>query len=128
MYPMPGQCPVCGDALSVTRLHCRHCDTAIEGHFSLGRLAQLNAEQIHFVETFIRSEGTLKRVEKELGISYPTVRSRLKEVIRAMGFEVVSDYDGENTSLTEQERHEILDQLYRGELSSEEALSLLKQG
>ncbi len=113
--------------MSVTRLHCRHCDTGIEGHFSLGRLAQLNAEQIHFVETFIRSEGTLKRVEKELGISYPTVRSRLKEVIRAMGFEVVSDYDDENTSLSEQERHEILDQLYRGELSSEEALSLLKQ-
>lgn len=128
MYPMPGQCPVCGEALHVTRLHCRHCDTALEGHFSLGRLAHLNAEQIHFVETFIRCEGTLKRVEKELGISYPTVRARLKEVIRAMGFEVLSDYDDENTALTEGERHEILDQLYRGELSSEEALSLLKQG
>lgn len=128
MYPMPGQCPVCGEALHVTRLHCRHCDTALEGHFSLGRLAHLNAEQIHFVETFIRCEGTLKRVEKELGISYPTVRARLKEVIRTMGFEVLSDYDDENTALTEGERHEILDQLYRGELSSEEALSLLKQG
>ena len=127
MYPMPGHCPVCGETLEVTRLHCRHCDTALEGHFTLGRLSRLNAEQIHFVETFIRCEGTIKRVEKELGISYPTVRSRLKEVIRAMGFEVLSDYaDEAHDTLSEEDRSAILDQLYSGELTSEEALALLR--
>ena len=124
MYPMPGHCPVCGDTFAVTRLHCRSCDTSIEGHFALGRLSRLNAEQLHFVETFIRCEGTIKRVEKELGISYPTVRSRLKEVIRSLGFEVVSDY-AESELLSEEERSAILDQLSKGMITSEEALAML---
>lgn len=128
MYPMPGHCPVCGDTLHVTRLHCANCDTSIEGHFALGRLSRLNADQIHFVETFIRAEGTLKRVEKELGISYPTVRARLEDVIRAMGFEVVGDYAQQSTGLSEAERSQVLDQLARGQITSDEALDLLRGG
>nr|MBN1229444.1 DUF2089 domain-containing protein [Anaerolineae bacterium] len=127
MYPMPGNCPVCGETLEVSRMNCLQCGTSIEGHFSLGKLWRLNAEQIFFVETFIRCEGTIKRVEKELGISYPTVRSRLKDVIRAMGFEVISDYvDRSSTRLSEEERSAILDRLYKGEISSEEALEMLR--
>lgn len=128
MYPLPGNCPVCGQDLEVTRLHCRHCDTAIEGHFTLGHLAALTPEQLHFVETFVRCEGTIKRVEKELGISYPTVRARLKEVIRAMGFEVISDYADQPGILAEAERSDILDRLDRGEIDSEAALALLSGG
>ena len=126
MYPMPGACPVCGQGLEVTRLHCRHCDTAIEGHFALGRLASLNAEQLLFVETFLRCEGTIKRVEKELEVSYPTVRARLKDVIRAMGFEVISDYVEQPSGLSEEDRSQVLDKLDRGEITSEEALALLQ--
>jgi hypothetical protein len=125
MYPLPGRCPVCGDTLQVTRLHCRQCDTVIEGHFVMGRLSRLSAEQLAFVETFLRCEGTIKRVEKELGISYPTVRARLEDVIRAMGFEVVSAI-GQDNRLSETERSQVLDQLDRGEITSEEALELLK--
>jgi hypothetical protein len=111
----------------VTRLHCHHCGTTLEGHFTLGRLSQLNAEQLDFVETFIRCEGTIKRVEKELGISYPTVRARLQDVIRAMGFEVPSDYaDAPDERVTPEERSAILDRLYSGEISSEEAIDLLR--
>jgi hypothetical protein len=129
MYTMPGRCPVCGDILHVTRLHCQHCGTTLEGHFTLGRLSQLNAEQLDFVETFIRCEGTIKRVEKELGISYPTVRARLQDVIRAMGFEVPSDYaDAPDERVTAEERSAILDRLYSGEISSEEAIDLLRGG
>jgi hypothetical protein len=125
MYPLPGRCPVCGDTLEVTRLHCRQCDTAIEGHFVMGRLSRLSSEQLAFVETFLRCEGTIKRVEKELGISYPTVRARLEEVIRAMGFEMISALS-DNSGTNEGERAQILDQLDRGEITSEEALSLLR--
>jgi len=125
MYPMPGHCPVCGETLHVTGLHCSNCDTSIEGHFILGRLSHLSAEQIHFVETFVRCEGTIKRVEKELGISYPTVRARLEEVIRAMGFDVISDYV-QPTGMSEAQRGAILDQLSRGEITSEEAIALLQ--
>ncbi len=127
MNLMPGHCPVCGGYLEVTGLHCRQCDTAIQGRFALGRLSHLSPEQLQFVETFIRCEGTIKRIEKEMGISYPTVRARLKEVIRAMGFEVISDYAEESTGvLSPDERSAILDRLYNGELTSEEALALLR--
>lgn len=126
MYLMPGRCPVCGEVLEVTRLHCRQCDTSVEGHFETSRIARLNADQLSFVETFLRCEGTIKRVEKELGISYPTVRARLEEAIQAMGFEVVSALAAERGGLSDSERSEILDQLDRGEIASEEALQLLR--
>jgi len=125
MYLMPGRCPVCGEVLEVTRLHCRQCDTSIEGHYETSRIARLNPEQLNFIETFIRCEGTIKRVEKELGISYPTVRARLEEVIQAMGFEVVTALASTPGGLSEAERSEILDRLDRGEISSEEALEQL---
>ena len=69
MHPVIGQCPVCQDQLIVARLYCPSCATAVEGRFTLGRLAQLNQEQLDFVETFIRCEGKLNRVQDELGIS-----------------------------------------------------------
>ena len=92
MNQMPGRCPVCSSALTVTRLQCGTCGTGIDGAFGLGRLQALTTEQIQFVETFIKCRGKIKDVEQELGISYPTVVSRLNEVVRAMGYEV-SDAD-----------------------------------
>jgi hypothetical protein len=122
MYPIVGQCPICQDDLIVTRLHCRNCDTTLEGHFELGRLYQLTPEQLGFVETFIRCEGKITRVEQELGISYPTVRSRLHDVIRALGYEV----GDEEPALDDSKRRAILDDLAQGHISSEEAVRLLQ--
>ncbi len=123
MNPVIGQCPICGESLAVTRLHCRHCDTAVEGHFTLGRLYHLNSEQLRFVETFIRCEGKINRVEQEMGLSYPAVRARLSEVIRSLGYEVGGS-DGEGVS--EEFRREILAQLSEGTISSKDALELLR--
>ena len=119
---MIGKCPVCGDNLAVTRLHCRNCDSALEGQFSLGRFYQLSPQQLAFVETFIRCEGKLTRLQDELGMSYPTARARLTEVIQSLGYEV----DQETDSVSPEERKRILQQLSAGELSSEEAMALLK--
>lgn len=115
-------CPLCGEALSITRLHCRNCDTTIEGHFDIGRLGRLSAEQLDFVETFLRCEGKLNRMEAELDLSYPTLRARLTEIIRAMGFPI----GPEPRRISDDERHRILDDLARGEISSEEAMQLLQ--
>jgi hypothetical protein len=123
MYPVLTECPVCHDDLLVTRLVCRNCGTALEGRFALGRLLQLTPEQLHFVEVFLRCEGKINRVQEELGISYPTVRNRLEEVIRALGYEV-----GEERSGEEERRQEVLQRLARREISSEEALRLLGEG
>jgi hypothetical protein len=121
MYPVPTECPVCHDDLLITRLACRNCGTALEGRFTMGRLLQLTPEQLHFVETFLRSEGKLNRVQEELGLSYPTVRSRLVDVIRALGYEVGSERESDD-----QRRQEILERLARREISSEEAFRLLE--
>jgi hypothetical protein len=122
MHPVLTQCPVCNEALSVTRLHCRSCDTTIEGHFTLGRFSRLAPEQLAFVEAFVRCEGKLNRLEKELGMSYPTLRTRLTEVIRAMGYQI----DLASAGVSEEERHKILDQLASGEISSEDAMRMLE--
>ena len=123
MYPVPTECPVCHDDLLVTRLVCRNCGTGLEGRFTMGRLLQLTPEQLHFVEVFLRCEGKLNRVQEELGISYPTVRSRLVEVIRALGYEA-----GEEQEADDERRQEILAQLARQEVSAEEAFRILQEG
>jgi hypothetical protein len=122
MYPVIGTCPVCGENLTVTRLYCRACDSAIEGHFTLGRFYQLAPEQMAFVETFIRCEGKLTRVQEELGMSYPTARARLTEVIQALGYEVSDS----KPDISPEERRTILEQLASGEISSEEAVQQLQ--
>ncbi len=126
MHPVLGTCPVCGDVLTITRLHCRACDTTIEGRFFVGRLSQLNPDQIQFVETFLQCEGKIKAVEEKLGISYPTVRSRLRDVITAMGYEVSSEEDESEYVAPEEVRKQVLDDLAAGRISSEEAISRLR--
>lgn len=83
-----GRCPVCYEALSVTRLHCDNCGTTIEGDFDVCKFCQLSPELKEFIEVFIRSRGNIKEVERELGVSYPTVRNRLDTVIEALGYTV----------------------------------------
>lgn len=122
MNSVIGQCPICNDTLHVTRLHCRNCDTSIEGHFSLGRLYQLSAQQLSFIETFIKCEGKINRVEQEMGMSYPAVRSRLTEVIEAMGYEVGPP----EPEVSEETRQAVLADLSGGKLSAEEALAILR--
>lgn len=122
MNAAPPQCPICREPLEVTRLHCRSCDTALEGHFEMGSLGRLSAEQLEFAETFIRCEGKLNRMERELGLSYPTLRSRLTEVIRSMGFTVGPEPAG----VSDEERHRVLDELAAGRITSEEAMRLLQ--
>ena len=88
----------------------------------MGRLLQLTPEQLHFVEVFLRCEGKLNRLQEELGVSYPTARSRLDDVIGALGYEV----SGEQVAGGER-RQEILEQLASNEISSEEAFRLLQE-
>ena len=119
------RCPVCAEALAVTRLYCRHCDTTIEGRFQGGPFAQLSAEQLAFVETFVRCEGKFTRMETELGLSYPTLRNRLYEVIRALGFEPRGE---EPATASPSVRQAALDALERGEIDVDEAMKRIQGG
>ena len=97
------------------------CGSALQGNFTLGRLARLTREQLQFVEVFIRCRGKIKDVEEELGISYPTVVARLNEVVGAMGFEVKQ----EDADLVTR-RQQVLDELAAGRLSAADAASRLR--
>lgn len=119
------KCPVCGEALTVVRLHCRSCDTTIEGRFAIGRFERLSPDQLAFVETFIRCEGKINRMEEALALSYPTIRSRLREVIRVLGYEVAAAEDTSGPS--DGDRQKILDDLELGRITSEQAVQLLRR-
>src|SRR5690625_6760481 len=84
-YPVIHSCPICTHALHVKKMQCPQCNTVIENDFTLSRFATLSKEQIHFVEVFLLSRGNIKVVEKELGISYPTVRGKINEIIKLLG-------------------------------------------
>jgi hypothetical protein len=125
MNVIPTRCPLCGGEIAVTRIHCRDCDTTIEGHFVGGLFSQLTPEQLKFVEVFIRCEGKISRMETEINLSYPTIRNRLHEVIRALGYEPGGIE--EPVGLSDEERQRILQDLDEGRIGAEEAMRLLKE-
>ena len=124
MHPLPSQCPICGGEVVVTRINCQNCNTSIEGRFSSRSFSQLTPKQMDFVETFVRLEGKITRMEKELKLSYPTIRKLLHDVIRALGYEPGGEE--ELADLTEEERQQILNDLDCGSISLEDALKKLK--
>lgn len=118
-----GKCPICGDDLEVVRLECQRCRTAMEGHFALSGLYRLDEDQLRFVETFLRARGNIKEMERELGISYPTVRNRLDAILQAMGYKVEAAAQEESAD----RRREVLDRLQSGAITAEDAVRLLRQ-
>lgn len=124
MNNLPTKCPICGGELTVTRIYCRSCDTTIEGRFSAGPFAELTPEQLTFIETFVRCEGRINRMENELSLSYPTIRNRLHEVIRALGYEPGIEEPG---GLTDEQRRHVLEDLDEGRISAEEAMRMLQE-
>ena len=133
-------CPVCQGELMISRLHCRSCGTALEGEFGVGRFGRLSREQLSLLESFLRSRGNLKEMERELNISYPTVRSRVDALVRAIGLadgdDEASDDRFETDAVAEpatpatdagaDARRAILERLARRELSAEDAATQLR--
>ena len=131
-------CPVCSDELTITRLHCRTCGTALEGEFGVGRFGRLDRDQLSLLESFLRSRGNLKEMERELGISYPTVRGRVEALVRALGLAdgagdaALPEDDADGTAEAPGEddgaarRREILERLARKEIGADEAAAALR--
>jgi len=110
-------CPNCGSQLHITGLKCPDCGTAITGDFPMDELFKLTPEQLDFVKLFLKKRGNLSEVQKELGLSYPTVRNRLESILKTLGYDVQEE-------ITE---WDILEQLREGSLDAETALRVLKE-
>ena len=132
-------CPVCTGELTIARLHCRSCGTALEGEFGVGRFGRLDREQLALLESFLRARGNLKEMERELGISYPTVRARVDALVRALDLgdqapaddSFGADFEGPDVdSVTRDDatsrRRDILERLARRELSADDAAAALR--
>jgi len=111
------KCPVCEGNLKAVKLKCDTCGTVIENTFDFPKLLQLSKEQLEFVIVFLKNRGNIKDVERELGISYPTVRAKLDQVV-----EILGDSPSSKGKAT---RDDILDRLDSGEISPDEAVMLL---
>ncbi len=115
------ECPACGGEVEITRISCANCDTEVTGRFTPCRFCRLPPETAQFLELFVKNRGNVKEMERELGISYWTIRSRINELIKDLGFE--TDEQEELGS----ERQEILARVNRGEISASEAAELMSR-
>ena len=116
-FPLISDCPVCRKQLKITRLQCTHCHTTIENEFELSHFASLSKEQLNFIETFLKCRGNIKEVEKKLGVSYPTVRGKLDDIISSLGYST--------SKKVEIDREKVILMLEKGEITAEEAISAL---
>lgn len=119
---LPTNCPSCGGEMRVQLVHCPGCHTEVQGDFPLDRFSQLSDEQLSFLLTFLRCRGNLKDVGSRASISYPTARARLDSLLEAL------DLGDEGADMRQQQRLAILARLKNGEISSEDALTLLQGG
>ena len=123
-FHAPAQCPVCGERMLVTKLRCSHCGTELSGEFAPCRFCRLEEKHLQFVETFLRCRGSIKEVERALGVSYPTVKNMLDAALTALGL----DEKPELRALREkEERAELLHRLSDGEIDVDTAIEALLQ-
>ena len=124
MYVAPQQCPTCQTALEVRELACPTCATVVRGRWAASPFGRLSGEQAAFLLLFVRARGNLSDVERTLGVSYPTVRAKLDEIIGLLGEPAVPAI----ARVPAEGRQAILEAIARGELSVEEGMARLRQG
>jgi hypothetical protein len=114
---LPACCPLCGGSIEITQIKCDSCGSEINGSFKAQGLSLLPAEHQRFIAVFLRQRGSIKGVEEELGISYPTINKMLDNI------NAILSTGAEQKPLT---RKEILDSIEKGEMTVKDAAFILK--
>ncbi len=127
MRPIILKCPSCDGNLTIARLDCPDCKISIDGEFAPPALLKLSGAQIDFVEVFIKNRGVIREVERELGVSYPTVRARLDDVITALGYSAKSAPEASTADDRGSRRRAVLADLKDGKITPDEALAALNE-
>ena len=110
------RCPVCAGPMVISELKCGTCEVSVRGRFELPVLCRIPRELYEFLLVFVRNRGVIREVERELGISYPTVRSRLDAVLAALG----------ETGPASADSGQVIEMLERGEITPEDAEQMLR--
>ncbi len=135
MNDRPAQltCPSCHGPLRPRVLGCDACDIKVEGPFELNEFATLSGEDLHLLRIFVLSEGRIRDMEAPLGLSYPTIRTRLKALRARVAAGAPAEAPARGTAAAQSARpkasrvDEILEHLEAGEISFEQAMSLIKK-
>ena len=109
------RCPSCGRNMAPVKLHCGNCDLSLEGHFEMEAIASLSSEDLALAIAFIRSYGSIKKLQDALGVSYPTARAKLEKLVEKLNKTMNINPSPDKT----------IEQLKRGEISVGEALEVL---
>jgi len=109
------KCPSCRRSMIPVKLHCRTCDLWLEGHFEMDALSRLSSDDLALSIAFIRSFGSIKKLQDALGVSYPTARARLEKLVEKLNSGMTAKPSPERT----------IEQLKRGEISVSDALEVL---
>src|ERR1700754_4414225 len=116
--PVGNECPYCSSAMAVTRMACAHCNIAVDAALPMSRLGPLPVEHHLFIEMFVLAGGNLKEIAEQVGVSYPTIRSRLDKLIELLRTEI---------SKTQRVRGSVLDAVEPGKTNAEDAARLIKR-
>lgn len=109
------RCPSCGKGMAPVKLHCGNCDLYLEGHFDMEPVANLSSEDLALAIAFIRSYGSIKKLQDALGVSYPTARAKLEKLVEKLNRSMAVNPSAGDT----------LEKLKRGEISVSEALEVM---
>jgi hypothetical protein len=116
--PLTNECPYCNAAMAVTQMTCGHCQISVNADFPMSRIAVLPIEHQRFIEMFLLAGGNLKEIAEQVGVSYPTIRSRLDKVIEALRGEIAK---------TQRVRGSVLDAVEPGKTTAADAARLIKR-
>ncbi|HXE55870.1 MAG TPA: DUF2089 family protein [Tepidisphaeraceae bacterium] len=116
-HPVGSDCPYCSAPMVVTRMACGRCGVAIEADFPMSRLGMLPVEHQRFIEMFVLAGGNLKQIAEQVGVSYPTIRSRLDKVIDSLRSEIAK---------TQRLKGTVLDAVGADKSNAQQAAKLIK--
>ena len=130
-------CPTCGGPLAITAVRCERCATEVHSRYEPCPFCRLTPEQMNFMVLFVQTRGNLTDVEKALGVSYPTIRGKLDEVIRVVTSAAsppapapppmpASPPSPSHSPAVDARRMNILSQIAAGKLSAADGLSALR--
>ena len=122
-FKVPLQCPVCQQDMTIEKVTCHHCHTSIEGHYHVSKINYLPSETQYFIEIFLKNRGNIKAVEKELNVSYPTVKKYLDDTILRLGYQLDVEFELDTTK----DEENPITLLKQGKITAEEATKRLKK-